>query len=152
MKRLFALWGVIGLAAGCSSFGPAQDAVADARNLVARDAAFSEWSVSKGTVSAFREFCADDATVFPKNATPIEGKKEIIKQMESDTPIILRWKPISGRVTGDMGYTFGTYTVADQATQAPLGSGRYMSVWRRQADGTWKVAFDMGAPNPSPAK
>jgi ketosteroid isomerase-like protein len=152
MKAISVLLLALGGAVGCASFGPAQDAVSDARNLVARDIAFSEWSASKGTVSAFREFLAEDATVFPKSATPIEGRKEIIKQMEADTPIILRWKPISGKVTGDLGYTFGTYTVADQATKASLGGGRYMSVWRRQVDGTWKVAFDMGAPNPALAK
>jgi ketosteroid isomerase-like protein len=63
----------------------------------------------------------------------------------------LTWKP--GRevlVGGDVGYTVGTWE-----RQPPPGSGQtnltrgnYLTVWRKQDDGSWKVVFDTGSTQP----
>ena len=59
-----------------------------------------------------------------------------------------RWEPeASGMAgSGDLGYTFGTYS---RTFTGPDGAenrqaGRYLSVWRRQPDGSWKVVADTG--------
>ncbi|MBS2026108.1 MAG: nuclear transport factor 2 family protein, partial [Deltaproteobacteria bacterium] len=35
-----------------------------------------------------------------------------------------------------------------QGQEQKLGSGKYFTVWRRQADGAWRIAFDIGNDDP----
>lgn len=52
---------------------------------------------------------------------------------------------------GDMGFTWGHFVEQskDKSGKPATRSGRYMTIWKRQADGTWKVAMD--ASNEEPA-
>jgi len=53
----------------------------------------------------------------------------------------LNWKPLGAEVaaSGDLGYTWGEYEMV------PAGRrGHYLTIWRRQKDGTWKVTADVG--------
>ena len=45
---------------------------------------------------------------------------------------------------GTLGYTWGRYRV--EAGDSITGRGRYLTVWRRQPDGSWKVDADIGSP------
>src|SRR5262249_45829368 len=68
-------------------------------------------------------------------------------------PITLNWAPIYGDVSqaGDLGYTTGPYTVEDRsAEKRPARHGMYSSVWKKQADGSWKVVLDLGIQVPTP--
>jgi uncharacterized protein (TIGR02246 family) len=50
---------------------------------------------------------------------------------------------------GDLAYTSGTYTVdyTDPKTKkVEKGSGTYVTVFRKQADGTWKAVADISTP------
>jgi ketosteroid isomerase-like protein len=54
--------------------------------------------------------------------------------------------------SGDLGYTLGRY---ESRRIGPDGqqvreTGSYLTVWKRGADGSWKVALDIGSPDPSP--
>jgi ketosteroid isomerase-like protein len=57
------------------------------------------------------------------------------------------WTPNAADVaaSGDLGYTSGTY---DLHANAPDGSafsdhGKYLTTWKKDASGAWKVAYDM---------
>jgi ketosteroid isomerase-like protein len=54
--------------------------------------------------------------------------------------------------SGDMGFTWGHYegTARDREGNATKTSGRYMTVWKKQPNGEWKVALD--ASNEGPAE
>ena len=54
--------------------------------------------------------------------------------------------------SGDMGFTWGHYQGVSkgQDGNAVKTSGRYMTVWKRQSDGSWKVEMD--ASNDGPAE
>jgi ketosteroid isomerase-like protein len=59
----------------------------------------------------------------------------------------LRWQPAWAETSGDIGYSTGKWQLherseatADKVTE----TGKYCTVWRRQADGSWRVIFDMG--------
>jgi ketosteroid isomerase-like protein len=60
------------------------------------------------------------------------------------------WAPERADVStaGDLGYTVGRYrTVVGGPDGEELeGTGMYVSIWRRQADGSWKVEMDLGNP------
>ena len=63
----------------------------------------------------------------------------------------LTWKPTFAEMSrsGDLGYTTGTYESRgkDAQGQPTLRTGRYVSIWKKQADGTWKVVLDTGHPD-----
>jgi ketosteroid isomerase-like protein len=48
-------------------------------------------------------------------------------------------------VSGDLGYTWGHYKIT---TDGETKHGKYMTVWHRESDGTWKVIADMGNADP----
>lgn len=68
---------------------------------------------------------------------------------ENKSNVSLTWKPeiIDVAASGEIGYTTGPWelriTPADGATPTVL-TGRYMTVWKRQADGKWKFVLDGG--------
>ena len=57
----------------------------------------------------------------------------------------LEWEPEFARVSagGDLGYTFGTWEYVTAGTTDVL-RGKYVTIWKRQADGAWKAVFDGG--------
>jgi ketosteroid isomerase-like protein len=60
----------------------------------------------------------------------------------------LAWQPLLVEVSksGDLGYSIGSYEArkTDASGTHVVGTGKYMTVWRRQKDGSWKVVFDSG--------
>ena len=65
----------------------------------------------------------------------------------------LTWLPLMVDVSGDgtLGYTWGKYEFTGTGSdgQPRTGSGIYLSIWKRQADGSWKFVYD-GAPQMPP--
>jgi hypothetical protein len=62
----------------------------------------------------------------------------------------LTWAPMMVDVSDDgtLGYTWGKYEFtpppAPDGTQPPSGTGLYLTIWKRQADGSWKFVYDGG--------
>ncbi len=67
----------------------------------------------------------------------------------------LTWVPEGAQMSpaGDMGFTWGHYEghSKDHAGQPVLTSGRYITVWKKQGNGPWKVAMDASADEPPAA-
>jgi ketosteroid isomerase-like protein len=72
----------------------------------------------------------------------------------ADTSWRLSWEPQMAFVSAsaDLGYTLGTYRSArrDSSGLERSGTGKYVTIWRKQADGGWKVVFDGGNPDTPP--
>lgn len=86
----------------------------------------------------------------------VEGSSAIADLMAGmfSTPgNTLTWDPdvASASDDGTMGWTSGRY---ESRSAGPEGEavqhGRYLSIWKRQADGNWKVALDTGVPDNGP--
>jgi ketosteroid isomerase-like protein len=58
----------------------------------------------------------------------------------------LAWTPVASRLasTGDLGFTVGTFAVITR--KAVVARGSYITVWKKQPDGSWKVLSDAGRP------
>jgi hypothetical protein len=56
----------------------------------------------------------------------------------------MTWSPIASGKSGDLGFTVGTYTLASKLS-AEHEQGSYCTIWRREADGVWKIALDVGS-------
>jgi ketosteroid isomerase-like protein len=89
------------------------------------------------------------------NEPLIQGRQTIRAHLESG-PVgaVLVWTPLQADVSRsrDLGYTFGTYELRIPGTNGPptVRHGKYVSIWKRQADGSWKIVVDTGNPNPPP--
>jgi len=55
--------------------------------------------------------------------------------------------------SGDMGYTWCHYEGRGKDAHGTpvLTSGRYITMWRKEPDGKWKVVLDAGANEPAGA-
>ncbi|MBB6144808.1 ketosteroid isomerase-like protein [Silvibacterium bohemicum] len=108
-----------------------------------------------GGGAAFAKWFADDAVTLADSEAPVIGLAAIAANTTwSADQYQLIWTPDGGRMSpaGDMGFTWGHYAGhgKDRNGNAVDTGGRYMTVWKRQADGTWKVELD--ASNREPAQ
>jgi ketosteroid isomerase-like protein len=136
------------LLSACGESRPVLDASTERSKLIAAELGFAHESVEKGAVEAFRDHLADDAVELLDHTDPIHGRDAIVRALESppgSPKSTLEWSPEDGMVSGDLGYTWGHYTIT---TGAETKRGKYMTVWRRESDGTWKVIADMGNADP----
>jgi len=125
----------------------------DLKSMVETERAFSCMSEEKGTREAFAAFIADDGILF--RPTAVLGKKWMQDHPLPPSPVrpLLSWQPIFAAVSGagDLGYTTGPWqSKPDIKDPKPAAFGNFMTVWRKQADGSWKFALDLGISNPEP--
>ena len=64
---------------------------------------------------------------------------------------MLRWEPVDAMVSsaGDLGFTWGNYVLesVDGDGQLFLSEGKYANVWRKTANGDWRVVLDISNQN-----
>jgi ketosteroid isomerase-like protein len=117
---------------------------APVKTLVDAERAFSAAAAAKGQRDAFLEFLADDSLLFRPG--PVPGK--MFYRTRPVPPGLLSWAPVFADVAadGDMGLSTGPYEFRkdEKATDPPSGYGHFVSVWRKQKDGAWKVEVDLG--------
>ncbi len=145
-RHLISLFGFCSLlaAAGCS--GPV-DLAAETEALLATDKAASAASVERGAAHAFYLHAEEGALLLPDGGLPVLGRESIRVAMSSLDDYELSWQPQEAVVSksGDLGYTWGYYTLTskgDQSTITPA-QGKYLTVWKKQENGKWKVVVDM---------
>lgn len=141
--------------AGCTSHNDRDAEIAVERERLFRtDAEFSDLSEQKGAREAFASYCTDDATILPTNGSPVTGKDSIRALMSDSSGTVLTWKPAKAEVagSGDLGYTWGMYEVhgRNDAGKPSSRYGKYLTVWKKQQDGSWKFIVDIGNPSPPP--
>jgi ketosteroid isomerase-like protein len=118
---------------------------ADPAPLVAAERAFARASVEHGTMVAFLENLAEGAIVF--RPRPADGRKFYAERGPSDA--VLSWGPAFAEIarSGDFGYTGGPWELRPKAGEEPRNFGHYISVWKKQKDGQWRVVVDGGVPH-----
>jgi ketosteroid isomerase-like protein len=100
--------------------------------------------------AGFAAWFADDGVALGNGAAPLIGKVAIARSATwTPQDYQLTWTPTDGLMgpSGDMGYTWGHYEGRSKdANGNPIvTSGRYITMWRKGADGKWKVVLDAGA-------
>jgi ketosteroid isomerase-like protein len=143
------------LAAGCASLDPppkAPDAGKVRQELLEADRAFARLAQEQGAAEAFYSFAAEDAALFPNGELPVKGRDAIRVTMSSGAEGSLYWEPREAQASGDMGYTWGLYQFVSSGdgTQSRTNFGKYVTIWKRQAEGGWKYILDIGNAAPPP--
>ena len=102
---------------------------------------------AQGGGKAFASWFADDAVTLSNGKPPVVGRAAIAAAATwTPQQYQLNWTPEGARLSpgGDMGFTWGHYegVSKDREGGAVKTTGRYMTVWKKQPDGSWKVALD----------
>jgi ketosteroid isomerase-like protein len=149
MKKLLMLVVVGSICAAFVACQPGAAGLSDqdqaAIRKVVDDAAKIATAPKADNAAYVKLYYAEDATVLPANMPPVKGQAAILAMFET-LPPLSDFKPeivdLNGR--GDLAYVRGNYTMTMTPPGAPAvtDKGKYVEVWKKQADGTWKVNYD----------
>jgi len=170
MKRRLVLTGATALAvvlSGCGDMASTStNHDADIQALKDNEAQWNKDFEAKDADKLVAHY-TDDAVLMNPGAPASSGKDAIrtaLKGMVSDPALSLKFQATQVEVakSGDMAYTHGNYqmTMTDPATKKVINDkGTYVTVYKKQADGSWKAVQDAAisevpppAPAPEPAK
>src|ERR1039458_9105981 len=117
-----------------------------------RPARMVRWVVAS-CGAAFADWFAEDGVSLGNGQPPVVGRVAIVKSANwSPQAYQLVWTPTDAAMgpSGDMGYTWGHFEgrSKDANGNPVVTTGRYMTIWRKQPDGNWKVVLDAGANEP----
>jgi len=139
MRRYLCILGVMVSAAGCAR---SADVEQERTALLALDA---EWSKSAADVDNFMSFWAPDGTAYPPGmpaTTGVDNIRKTFSAMAGTPGFSVMWTASKADVagTGDIGYTTGRY---EMTMNGAKDAGKYVTVWKKQPDGVWKVQEDI---------
>jgi ketosteroid isomerase-like protein len=150
--RLFRVYPLVLVAACATTAPPPADA---APALSAADREFDVDTAATGVDGWVAHF-APNGVMLQGEGPAISGTEAIRTAMEGPlASSSLRWQPTeSGMVVdGQLGYTVGRYESRRKSADGSekIGTGTYLTIWKKMADGSWKVVFDTGVADPKPA-
>ena len=134
----------------CTGSAPSQVTEADRLALFKADSLFAFETAERGADGWAAHFLVD-GVMYPSTGR-IDGQKKIREFM---TPALtpgrpsLEWTPTDAAVGagGDMGYTLGRWVsrvTTPDSGDSTVASGHYVTIWRRDSLGVWRVAVDIG--------
>ena len=105
-------------------------------------------SVEAGDVEARIALFADDAIMMPNHWTRLEGKDAISETFRASASAVFRIRDrevVSSEFSGDLAYTVNAYSYTYHAKdgEAQWHKTKNIHIWRRDADGAWKLRIDI---------
>ncbi len=137
---------VLVVMAACNGVG---DREAVGRQLMEADRAFAAETAANG-LNGWLNWFDKQAAVFPRDRNVVNGLAAIRAFYEETgfDPTGLKWEPERAVVSDDgtLGMTYGTWTMVDPSVngESEIARGKYMTVWRLNPEGKWRVVADMG--------
>jgi ketosteroid isomerase-like protein len=141
LRSSFLVWPVLVVTA---SLALAQGAPApDAQKLVDNERAFAADVAAHGVREGFLRWLAPTGIVFGPG--PVNAIKFYKAQKPKPTRLTWYANKAVMSASGDMGWTTGPWDWRSDSTKTKAeATGDFVTVWRRQGDGSWKAAFDGG--------
>lgn len=104
-------------------------------------------ALNRGDAEACQAFYADDATVLVPDLPPVKGRdaiKSLLEDYAAAGTKLASIEPLEVSSSGDLGYCAGTYRFDTPAEDGSTlkETGKFVSVFRLQADGSWKAVID----------
>ncbi len=120
------------------------------KEIIDTEQAFNQASAVSGA-KGWASFFLDDGKMLTKGGAPIVGQDAIHQTM---TPffnlnkLVFTWQPTAVEVSDDgtLGYSYGNYNRTYEGSEGANvhEQGMYMSIWKRDDKGNWRVAADIG--------
>jgi len=128
------------------------DEDAEKSMLLETDRKFAKMSMESGTAIAFKSYLTKDAMQFNPGMPILKSRNSIYEYLRRglDSTSVISWEPLGSEVSqsGDLGFTWGRYTFSkidvETNKQKELSQGKYVNIWEKQIDGSWKVKIDIG--------
>lgn len=148
MKKIFSV--LVLTVVGCNQ--PKVDKRAEGEKVIQLS---KEWSraAAAGDVEKVVGYWADDAFMMSAGEPPLRGKQAIRQMVEESFKMPgfrISWQPQSVEVSdnGDMAYLIEDSQVSftDPAGKPTTVNNKAVSIWRKQADGSWKNVVDISTP------
>jgi uncharacterized protein (TIGR02246 family) len=142
------------LGSACRAGAPTVEAPGDARAeseaaIKAADLAASA-AANTRDVDKLASFYTEDTAFMPPNGPLMTGResaKKFFAEMMQPADFSIAWQPtkVEAARSGEIGYSIGTYHVMFTGPDGKMimDDGKYSTVWKKQADGSWKLAVDM---------
>lgn len=116
------------------------------RNVFTAESSFAA-SMARRDLKAFAAFVSPEAVFFSDTAA-LRGREAVVEAwrkffVKRQAPF--SWKPETVEVLAS-----GTLALTSGPVHDPGGKliGTFTSIWRREADGSWRIIFDKGCPPP----
>lgn len=129
---------------------PQVDLEAAREELLSTDREWSRTAAAGEDVEAIVDFWTEDARVFPPGHPVVEGKEALRQYVASSLEMpgfSISWEPADAVVgsSGQLGYTWGENKVTYNDADGNLVTlrGRYMTVWLKGEDGSWRCSMDI---------
>ena len=155
--KSFAAWGVLITVASWAAFAVAAEKPAGksdgAEALMQADRDFAKATAERRLEGWMEYFAEDGVSLADKPAVGREAIRAAFKPLFDNPSFRLEWAPVKAGIlpSGTVGYTEGratSYRTGPKGEKVVRHSS-YVTVWKKQGDGSWKVVFDTGAPDPT---
>ncbi len=127
------------------------DSTSALNSMLNAELGFAQSSVKHGLNAAFVENFTEESVLFTSEW--ITNGKHYYQQRK-ETPVVLKWEPefMDISLSRDFGISTGPWEMQDyRPNTEPLSTGYFLTVWKKQPDGIWKVILDAGSQTPPPA-
>ncbi len=99
----------------------------------------------------YASFVTEDAVWLPPNGALVEGRDAVrawILSLTQAEDFSVTWEATRVEVSagGDLAYSMGTYeySLKDAEGNTVSNKGKFVDIWKKQADGSWKAAVGIG--------
>ncbi len=143
--------GVMAILLVTASLAAQEKTSPELQRLVDTERAFANAATEKGIRDSFLEYFAEDSIAF--NPAPTSATARLRSRPSRPfSEFELRWEPRLGDIaaSGELGWLTGPSTFVDHTdSKSQPQHGNYLSVWRRQPGGDWRVFIDVGSDPPN---
>jgi len=129
-----------------------KEALAEARRAIEKGNAQWVEAWAKGDPSMIASLFADDGVLLARNGKLIKGRQSILERQKTamagvDPGVKVTVTTVDVWLDGDTAYETGKYKYEYKEKGKPaIDEGRYVTMWKRQQDGSWKLVMDVGVP------
>jgi uncharacterized protein (TIGR02246 family) len=150
MLRYGVVLALLCLLAGCSSSMATATRSADVRAIQELEAAWAR-DIKAKNLEKWVSYYAEDGSILLPHSPPVTGRdniREALRSRIADPNFSLVFHPSTIEVSENLAYSRGVYEITrtDWRTKAPVtDQGKYVTVYKRQPDGSWKAVQDMAS-------
>ncbi len=159
MKKLFVVLATV-LVLAASGCAPQVDTAADqaAIEQATRDWVTATNKPGEEGADGYASFVTEDAVWLLDNGALVEGRDAVrawILPLTQAEDFSVTWEATRVEVSaaGDLAYSMGTYkySLKDAEGNPVSNKGKFVDIWKKQADGSWKAAIGIGNSDQPPA-
>lgn len=130
------------------------ESVAEVRRIIEKGNAQWVEAWARGDASLTASLFAEDGVQLAGQGKLIKGRQAIFERQKkamasADPGVRVTVTTVDVWLDGDTAYETGKYKYeyTEKGKPAPPEEGRYVTVWKKQKDGNWKLVMDMGVPH-----